>query len=239
MRSGNGITTDRSKALRMVEKRLGFKFKNRTLLNTALTHPSYAHEIKDNENHYERLEFIGDAVVNLVVAHLLFDKYAEKGEGFLTKARAALVNKNKLAEIAGSLEVGKALLLGKGEIRMGGWTNAKILSAVLEAVIGAMFVDGGYKRTVKVVKQLFESYVREEQLEVSDPRSELQEWAQRESHLVPEYEFEEVREPGKKTLFKAVVKLNGIPLGVGIGQNKKSAAKNAAKQAIRKLPKSL
>lgn len=233
MKNNDALTPERLKVLRDVEKRLGFKFKDRELLNTALTHASYAHERYESGKHYERLEFIGDAVVDLVVARMLFDKYADREEGFLTKARAALVNKNKLAEIAASLQLGNAILLGKGEIKTGGQTNSKILSAVFESVVGAMFVDGGYRRTVKVVERLFEMHIREEELETPDPRGELQEWAQRTAHLVPEYEFEEILEKGQKQQFKAVVKLNGALLGIGTGPNKKSAAKDAAKKALK------
>lgn len=233
MKLMRALSDERLKTLRRVEKQLGFKFKNRELLNIALTHPSYAHERENGESHYERLEFIGDAVLDLVVARLLFDRYADRGEGFLTKARASLVNKNKLAEIASFLKLGDALLLGKGEVRMGGKTNAKILSAAFESVVGAMFLDGGYRRTVRVVERLFENYVRDEELEVADPRSELQEWAQSTSHIVPEYEFEEIREAGQKPQFKAIIKLNGTLLGVGKGPNKKSAAKDAARKALK------
>ena len=139
-----------------LEKILSYRFHNWKLLNQSLIHKSYAYETTNNRNnHYERLEFLGDAVLDLAISSLLMKKYPDSNEGELSKRRSSLVNKKRLAELALHFDLGKFLLLGKGEKQSKGRYKPSILSCVYESVIGAIYLDGGYHAASKVIQLHF------------------------------------------------------------------------------------
>lgn len=238
-RNASTIPRDRMKVLWKVERSLGFKFSDRAMLDRALTHPSFAHETHpgsvENIDHYEQLEFIGDAVLGLVVGHLLFEENPGESEGYLTRARADMVNKFTLAEIAGKLELGQALKLGKGERLAKGWEKPSIQAAAFEAVVGAMYLDSGYKKTYKVIEKLFGSWLKEQMTGLKDPRSMLQEWAQKKYHQVPTYTLLNAEGPGHKRTFKVEVIVGDRRLAVAEGSSKKEAYAQAARKALEKI----
>ncbi|MBI4125494.1 MAG: ribonuclease III, partial [Deltaproteobacteria bacterium] len=146
------ITKEEQKQLRVFEKKLGYKFKKPALLKRALTHKSSTNEMKLSpmENN-ERLEFLGDAVLELVISHLLMENFSDHPEGELSKLRAAIVNEVQLAELARKIDLGDFLFLGKGEDRTGGREKDSLLSDALEAVLGAVYVDRGLKKVFRVI----------------------------------------------------------------------------------------
>lgn len=231
------IGQKRLKALWKVERALKFRFNNRILLDQSLTHPSFAHEQGGKHfGHYEQLEFVGDAVIDLAVGDMLFRAYPLEGEGYLTRARADLVNQNKLAEIAASLDLGDGMRLGKGEMRTNGQTKPSILAAVFEAVVGAMYLDSGYERSFKVIHRLFKPFIKDSDVGVRDARSQLQEWTQKHYRVVPEYHVVEYG-PGHRRVFKVAVYLKGKLMAVGEGPSKKDANRQAAQNALDSIEK--
>lgn len=227
------IDRERLKELWKAERALGFRFKDRHLLDQALTHRSFAHEQGGKRiGDYERLEYIGDAVLDLAVGDLLYRGYPREGEGHLTRARADLVNQNRLAEVAAQLDIGQAMRLGKGERQTQGSMKPSILAAVFEAVIGAMYIDGGYRRTFTVVKRLFKRLVKGQDVGMRDPRSALQEWTQKYHHMIPGYRLIESEGPGHSRVFKVAVYLGRRRLAVGEGPSKKEANRSAAMKAL-------
>lgn len=227
------ITRERLKELWKVERSIGFRFKNRHLLDQALTHRSFAHEQGGKKvGDYERLEFIGDAVLDLAVGDLLFREYPREGEGRLTRARADLVNQNRLAEVAAQLEIGDAMRLGKGERHSQGSMKPSILAAALEAIIGAMYLDGGYRRTFPAIKRLFKRLVADQEVGMRDARSALQEWTQKHYRMIPDYRLIESEGPGHSRIFRVSVNLGKVRLAEASGPSKKEANRRAAMKAL-------
>ena len=211
---------------------LGLRFRDGDLREMALTHRSYAFE-HDLDATNERLEFLGDSVLGLVVTDMAFAAYPTMPEGELAKLRAAIVNAQALAEVARSLDLGSLVLLGKGEEQSGGRDKASILADALEAVFGAVYLDAGLDETRRLIERLFrplmEAYARGEG--DRDYKTILQELASRELRTMPEYRLEE-RGPDHEKEFTATVFLSGEPLGVGVGKSKKEAEQRAAREAF-------
>ncbi len=232
------LSSQRQKQLKDIEKKLGIFFVNKSLLNQALTHSSYAHEMRkkgvfDNE----RLEFLGDAVLKLVASEFLFNKYPEKSEGDLTKIRAGVVSDETLMGIAKKFRLGNYLLLGANERRTGGRERKSNLANALEAIIGALYLDAGIGKS----RQFILDHVGREVEKVSragyigDYKSALQEFVQKKGWGLPHYHV--IREIGPKhrKTFYIEVKIKGSSYGYGKGANKKEAEQRAAERAYRKL----
>ena len=227
-------------SIRRLEKALGHEFTDTGLLIQALTHSSYAAENRDAAGDNERLEFLGDAVLELVISHILFHRFGERHrEGHLTKMRAYLVNEASLASLAAGLELGDSLRLGRGEERSGGRQKPSLLADAFEAVIGALYLDGGLERVFELVERLFEERIlrAETQGMCFDYKTALQEYTQARFHAVPEYQLENVRGPAHQRTFEISLLFNGKQLAKGVGKSKKEAEQNAAKQAMESLKK--
>lgn len=215
-----------------LDSALGIRFLDEDLRATALVHRSYAFENGiDTTN--ERLEFLGDAVLGLVVTDMAFEAFPDMPEGELAKLRAAIVNAQALADVARSLELGHLVRLGKGEEQSGGRDKASILADALEAVFGAVYLDLGLEEARLLIERLFrplmEAYARGEG--ERDYKTILQEIASRELHTMPEYRLEE-RGPDHEKEFTATVFLDGERSGVGVGKSKKEAEQRAAREAF-------
>ncbi len=220
---------------RELDRALGVRFRDRALCEVALTHRSYAFE-RGLEVNNERLEFLGDAVLGLVVTDMAYREFPEMTEGELAKLRAAIVNMGALAEVARDLGLGRFVLLGKGEELSGGRDKASILADVLEALIGAIYLDRGLETARRLIERLFRprmvAYVRGEG--ERDYKTILQELAAAELRTLPEYRISE-RGPDHEKEFTATVYLAGEPLGTGVGRSKKEAEQQAAHEAYRRL----
>ena len=218
-----------------LEEKLGYRFTNRALLENALTHSSYANENKAKGlQSNERLEFLGDSVLGMVVADYLFRTHPDLPEGDLTRTRAALVCEGSLVEVAQCLELGAYLKLGKGEEAGGGRERPSIIADAVEAVLAAVYLDGG----IGSARKLIQKFILDREAEKSasrDYKTALQELVQRESGQVLGYRLIGAEGPDHAKIFSVEVDLNGIPIGQGRGRSKKEAEQNAAKAAIEKL----
>jgi ribonuclease-3 len=216
-----------------LEERLGHRFADPELLRAALTHPSYAHERSEGHGN-ERLEFLGDAVLGLAVARLLFDTYPDWPEGHLTRARAALVNSGALAERARALELGAHARLGRTERRSGGAEKERILANLFEAVLGAVYLDGGIERVFEIVRrELGAALAAGDAVHARDPKTLFQEWAHAAKGRTPRYRAEHdsgVEEAEDR--FHVVVLLGDEPWGRGMGRTKRAAERAAAREAL-------
>ena len=218
-----------------LDRALGVRFRDAALREAAVTHRSYAFE-QEREVNNERLEFLGDAVLGLVVTDVAYREFPEMPEGELAKLRAAIVNMSALADVARDLGLGEFILLGKGEEMSGGRDKASILADALEAVLGAIYLDRGLDTARKLIERLFRprmvAYVRGEG--ARDYKTILQELASSDHHALPEYRISD-RGPDHEKEFTATVYLAGTAWGTGIGRSKKEAEQQAAHEAYRRL----
>lgn len=216
---------------KVLEKRLGITFSSEELITRALTHRS---ALNANERtDYERLEFLGDAVLDLSISHLLCEFHPDANEGELSKMRAALVNTEALASIARGLEIGDFIKLGKGELSTGGADRSSILADVLEAIIGAVYYDSSYETAFLMIKNLFGNALSLVML--SDPKTELQEILHASSLSSPRYLLEKVEGPEHSPIFISVVLVHGEVAGRGKGKTKKASQQAAASEALKTL----
>lgn len=214
------------------EELIGYDFKNKALIEQALTHSSYANEkrmkpLSDNE----RLEFLGDAVLELVSSDFLYKKYPDMPEGKLTKLRASLVCEPTLAYCAMEMGLGAFLLLGKGEDATGGRTRKSVLSDALEATIGAIYLDGGIELAKAYIMQFILNDI-EHKCMFSDSKSILQEKLQADKKAIPEYELLSESGPDHAKVYEVKVSCLGETLAKGEGPTKKSAEQEAAYKAL-------
>lgn len=221
--------------MKTLEERLGYQFKNRSLLENALTHSSYANEHRDlGISSNERLEFLGDSVLGMVVADHLYREHPQMPEGELTRTRAAMVCEGSLFEVARGLELGKYLRLGKGEDSGGGRERPSILADATEAVLAAVYLDGGIAQARRLIRTLILG--NEEEMSASrDYKTALQELIQKTSGQKLTYRLVGEEGPDHAKRFSVEVELNGVTVGAGEGRTKKAAEQNAAKAAIAKL----
>ena len=214
-----------------LDRALGVVFHDARLREAALTHRSYAFERGLTVTN-ERLEFLGDSVLGVVVTDLAYRNYPDMPEGALAKLRAAIVNMSALADVARSLDLGSSVMLGKGEEQSGGRNKSSILADALEAVFGAVYLDRGLDVARELIERLFlprmEAYVRGEG--DRDYKTILQELASQLLHAMPEYRLVE-RGPDHQKEFTATVLLAGKPMGTGVGRSKKEAEQRAAREA--------
>ncbi len=211
-----------------LEKKLGYFFKDKTKLEKALTHRSLHHKGKNDD--YERSEFLGDAVLDLVVADLLLKEHKKAAEGELSKMRAALVNYKTLAMIANDLNVGNFIKLSRAEKANNGQEKPSILSDVMEAIFGAIYVEAGFETVFNVIKNLFQDKIST--VEPFDPKTELQEILHTVTTDIAEYKLVCVEGPEHSPQFVTVVELSGEVLGHGRGSTKKDSQQMAAREAI-------
>lgn len=217
-----------------IEEAIGFRFTNRRLLLEALTHSSFTAE-NDGEESYERLEFLGDAVLELATTELIFTAMEGESEGPMTKVRASMVDEMTLAGVARSWNLDEAIRLGVGEERSGGRERSSILGDVVEAVLAAVHIDGGFAEAAKVVDRTWAPIVRSRlaAAHVSDSRSMLQEILAKEGRIV-HFDFDRSG-PDHSVLFGASAVVDGEVIGSGTGSSKKSAAIDAARDALTRI----
>lgn len=218
-----------------IEQQLDIAFENKILLANAFIHRSYLNENRDLDMpSNERLEFLGDACLELIVSHYLFDEYPDEPEGTLTSYRSALVNTISLAETARQLHLGDFLLLSKGEEAGGGRESEYLLANTFEALIGAMFLDIGYNQTEAFVHKHLLIKLNEiiENQSYRDPKSLLQEITQAETSYTPDYTIISESGPDHDKEFKAGVYLHGVQIGSGEGTSKQKAELQAAQDAL-------
>jgi ribonuclease-3 len=220
-----------------LQQALNYVFADPALLRLALTHPSVAHEQGVPLQTNQRLEFLGDAVLQLVLTRALYDEFPGFSEGPLTKARAKLVNRRSLAEHAGQLGLGQHLILSKGEETHGGRERPSALADTYEAVLGAMFLDGGFAAAQEfVLRQFRAAFGTLTVIPLLDnPKGELQELLQSSSAEAPRYHVVSATGPDHDRLFECTVHHGGIELARGHGKSKKSAESEAALAALMKL----
>ena len=225
---------DRINALVPLQGVLCYEFKDLELLNKSLTHKSYSNEVLLSLKNNERLEFLGDSVIDLIMADYMFLTYPDLPEGSLSKIRAAVVNENSLARLAIKLELGNYLLLGKGESFSGGRQKESILANAYEALVGALFCDSDFRTTADVfLPQLIEKIDEFMGASIAtDFKSDLQEYTQNRFSCVPLYEVVGEIGPGHNKRFDVKVKIRSQVLGSGKGRSKKEAEQNAAKEAL-------
>ena len=228
------LIQDNEEGLQELQERIGYRFRDLQLLQLALVHSSFAFERLDDGRHNETQEFLGDAVLDLTVGFILFTRFPEMREGKLTRIRSALVNENSLADRAREIDLGDYLLLGKGENASRGRDKPSILSCAYEALIGAVFLDGGYDQALTFVRRFFEPYLdqRQEQLVSADAKSGLQEFLQEKFNEGPEYVLVGEEGPAHARLFSIVVNFQGQELGSGQASSKKEAEQQAARAAL-------
>ncbi|MBP1561720.1 MAG: ribonuclease III [Oscillospiraceae bacterium] len=216
------------------EKKIGYTFKNKELLHEALSHSSYANECKHGRNSNERLEFLGDSVLSIVVSEHLFTHFKHLPEGELTKIRAALVCEKALFEFSKKIDLGQHILLGKGEENSGGRERPSIVSDAFEAVIAAIFLDGGMKAASKYVLSFIpENLDANSSKALHDYKTMLQEIIQRNPEERVEYVLADQTGPDHDRKFIVQVMLNSNVIGTGEGHSKKQAEQAAAREALR------
>ena len=225
--------------LELLQERLGYRFGDRAILLQSMTHTSYGHEflqekpisLRDNE----RLEFLGDAVLDVVISDLLLETFPEATEGHLSKMRAAVVNEKTLAQVALSIHLEQVLRLGKGETQTGGERKPSILANAFEALIAAIYLDGGFNSVYPVVRHLFAPLFQSgerELIAVHDHKTRLQELLQARHKQTPTYALLQAHGPDHAKVFEVEVRLGEQMLAIATGNSKKEAEQNAARAAI-------
>lgn len=231
------ISEERLHQLQKVEEMVKYHFKDIGLLNQSLTHTSYAYETEGNGRcQNERMEFLGDVVLNLVISEHLYLKYLDYMEGELAKIRAMVVSRPVLSHLAKEIELGQYLLLGKGEEQSGGRKRSSILANTIEALFGAIYLDGGLEPARKFILNCYGSDISEiiNRSLAQDYKTELQEFTQSRFKVLPVYKLVRRKGPDHNQVFEVAVSVKGQVWGEGEGRNKKEAEQKAAYQALKK-----
>ena len=219
-----------------LEAAIGYRFENITLLQNALTHSSYANERWHNSlMSNERLEFLGDSILGMVVAEYLYRTFPDRPEGELTRMRADMVCEQTLASVAGRIDLGRHLLLGNGEEQGGGRSRNSILADAVESVIAATFLDGGMAAARKFIQQFILVEVPVTKLHNVDYKTALQELVQQKKNQVLSYRLTGESGPDHDKRFEVEVSLNGTVVGMGSGSSKQRAEQDAARAALERL----
>lgn len=215
-----------------IEKTIGYQFKDKMILLEAITHKSYVNESAGVSKDYQRLEFLGDSILNAIIGIILFDRLKDANEGRLTLIRAHLVSTKTLAKKAKLLNIGRYIRVGKGAERKDGvHHSARVLCECLEAIIGAVYVDGGFDVCKKVVEKLYEP---EELLSVvEDPKSCLQKRCLARYRSLPRYNLIEIQGSSHNPTFKVKVTLPSEEVFIGVGKSKREAEKRSAEEALK------
>ncbi len=231
-----GVFQERHEVLGDLTRRLGYDFHNFSLLEQALRHSSFAHENPEAGQSNEQMEFLGDAVLALTVSDLLLAILPEGSEGELSRRRAALVNARQLAALARKLQLGEYLLLGRGEERQGGRKKHSVLADALEAVLAAVYLDGGLAAAQDLVRRWFAPLIsRQEGLAWQDSKTALQELIQARYKAAPTYHLLEESGPGHERFFRVELRLGDRALAQGEGYTKKQAEQAAARLGLAAL----
>jgi len=236
IRVNGKLERDRVEALSALQGKISYQFNDPDLLDVALTHRSYANEraggaYQDNE----RLEFLGDSVLNVIISHLTMKRFPHYDEGELTRMRASLVNEKSLARISKSLGINQYLLLGKGESRRGGRERTSLTSDAYEALIGAVYLDGGFERTFEVVEKQFTPLLDKGLTDDGDCKTRVQQVSQSRFGCSPRYRLFDVSGPEHDKTFGVELSIDGRLYGYGIGKSKKEAQQNAAQEALKRI----
>ena len=220
-----------------IQERLGYQFRDSALLRLALTHPSIAHEQNNPSPHNQRLEFLGDAILGAVLSQQLYEKFPEADEGLLTKSRAKLVNASSLAAHGRALGLGEHLILSRGEENSGGRERSSLVADAFEALLGAIFLDGGFDAARAFVLREFAPDISTltGPAGIENPKGELQELLQARSPVAPEYRFLSASGPDHDRVFECAAFHEGVELARGSGKSKKAAEGDAALAALKKL----
>ena len=226
---------DKSESAADLSRRLGLPFSNLALLTRALTHRSYVNENPNALEDNERLEFLGDAVLDFVVGAWVYNRFPEMQEGELTKIRSAIVRNEQLAAFARRLNLGSALRLGRGEFASGGRQRDGLLGSLFEALIGALYLDAGLGAVEAFMDPLLEEAQQFILDEIHDPKSRLQEWAQAQKMGTPQYVTISATGPDHAKVFEVEVRIQGTTYGRGHGSSKQVAARIAAQVALETL----
>jgi ribonuclease III len=229
---------ERKKALKALQKKIHYRFKSIDLFDQGLRHKSYVHEnFEAGGEDNERLEFLGDAVLDLVISHLIMERHPDYPEGNLSRLRASVVNETRLARIARELTLGNYLLLGKGEEMTGGRQKSSILAAALEAILASVYLDGGFKKALQVISQLFSFPLdlAEQEGFYQDFKTKLQEVSQETLKATPRYMLVKEFGPDHGKVFGVKVLIRDKVVGVGAGKSKKEAEQRAAQRTLQKL----
>jgi ribonuclease-3 len=219
-------------AISKLTERLGYQFKKPGLLEQALTHRSFA------PNNNERLEFLGDSALNFIVAHQLFQRFSKLPEGDLSRLRAQLVKESTLSEIALALELGDALKLGEGELKSAGWRRPSILADALEAIIGAVYLDGGFTSVESLILKLYQEKLEniDPKLIDKDPKSQLQEYLQGKKIDLPDYKVVSIKGEAHAQIFKIECVIEKFAIStLGEGTSRRIAEQQAAQLALEKI----
>ena len=229
------VSSDRAQEVASLQETLGYAFSDLRLLNKALTHKSYVNERNETLKHNERFEFLGDSVLDILVSDYLVDEFGDYAEGTLSKIRAAVVNESCLAGLARKIELGKYLLLGKGEDLSGGRDKPSLLANAFEAVAGALFRDGGLDSATRVFLPLLKVEISKfaDSWSFRDFKSDLQEYTQNQFVCTPSYKVVNELGPDHAKEFEVVVTIKNKVAGNGFGKSKKEAEQAAAKMAMK------
>jgi ribonuclease III len=213
-----------------LEKTLEYTFKKKEFLHQAITHSSCFNEKKDiRQSDNEKLEYLGDAILNSIITILLYKKYTNKDEGFLSNARSCLVKRETLTEVAKTINLQKHMSYGNGDQYVP--EESKVLSNMMEALIGAIYLDGGMRKVTKVIKQLFSPLFTDEKLTEKNPKNLLQEYSQKKWGILPRYKFSRKIRDG----FAVLVYIGKDRKAKGTGKSKKEAEQNAARELLSQL----
>lgn len=236
-RSKSPMRSNKSLLLKGLQKRIGHRFRDMRLLTQALTHRSYLHGRNEEGKDNERLEFLGDSVIELAVSHLLVRRFPCMAEGGLSKTRALLVKEATLASLARRVRLGKALRLGRGEEETGGREKDSILAGCLEALVAAVYLDSGYAEALRVIEGLYAPLLEKMtgELQDRDFKTRLQEYMQKHRNTIPRYIVTDEEGPDHAKTFKVVITIAGKAYGSGRGKSKKEAEQRAAEEALRSL----
>ena len=210
------------------EDRIGYRFKDAALLEQALTHISALTGARNRAGSYQRLEFLGDHVLGLIVSDMLFRAFPKADEGEMSRRLADLVRKEACADVARSIDLGSAIRLGASESNAGGRGRAAILADVCEALIGAVFIDGGYSAAAELIERLWEARMRTPARPLRDAKTVLQEWAQARGLPTPNYREVERKGPDHDPVFRVTVELPDRATAEGLGRSKRAAEQAAA-----------
>ncbi len=232
------LSKEEKKRIKTLEKMIGYSFRKLTLIRRALTHKSYANERKLPPNQdNERLEFLGDAVLELAVSQLLMDRYPQYSEGDLSKLRAAIVNERQLADLARHFGLGEQLYLGRGEEQTSGREKSSLLADAYEAILGGIYLDRGFEKAAQVIRRHYSALLDSTPPEeiYQDYKTELQEKSQSLFHAIPRYRLAAEKGPDHDKIFEVEIFIRNELMGRGSGRNKKEAEQLAAREALEKL----
>ena len=232
--SNKTISKKRRQELVEFQRSLGIRFRNLAILNTALSHKSYVNELEGDLENYEKLEFLGDSFLGLVVSDYLYNQEIYLKEGTLARIKSYVVSESTLYSVGKTINIQKYLLLGKGEEKSGGRHRKALIGDCIEALIGAYYLDGGFSKARKFVERLFAGEIEkvEKNRHVKDYKSILQEYAQKRYKVIPHYTIINTEGPDHRRKFYVNVTVGKRTYGPGIGESKKEAEQNAASMAL-------